>query len=804
MIALAILSVGLVGCIWILQEYRKFEEDARNLRISYIAGQKALVKEEVDRVIDYIEYQRTTTEDVLKEQIRERVYLACGLAEEIYNRYHDSRSQAEIKEMIRELLRSIRFDDGRGYYFIYDMQGNNVLLPFSPQLEGSNLWDMRDNKGLYTIRRMVALMREKGEGFLHWYWYKPGEPDNMVEKIGFSKLFAPYDWWIGTGEYIEDFEKEVQRQTLARINTIRFGDDGYIFVYDFEANTLAHYKPENLGINQWHFRDPNGIAVVQELIQLSQEEQGGFLEYVATIRPVTGEPAAKITYVRSIDTWRWTVGTGVYIDGINVILAEKRADLSRQIIRSAVVIISSLLFCFLFIVCLSRYVSGKISNNIREFTDFFEHAATDASVIDDRVIHFVEFKSLAWAANQMIEERNEATTAVAQLQQQLNRSRKMEALGVLAGGVAHDLNNVLSAIVGYPDLILAGLPIDSPQRKYIEAMRDSGLKASEIIQDLLTLARRGVNQQAVIDLNALVEGYLVSPEYLNLRSNHPNVAVEVLLASDLLGIKGSQVHLQKTVMNLVVNAAEAQPKGGIIRIRTENRYVDKPLRGYEQITEGDYVILAVEDEGVGIAEADLELIFEPFFSRKTLGRSGTGLGMAVVWGTVQDHNGFINVTTAEGQGTIFELYFPATRENVADECLPVVLEECLGSNQTILVIDDIAEQRDLAKTMLDRLGYRTETAISGEEALQRLAREQYDLLILDMIMTPGIDGLETLQKALVINPNQRAIIVSGYAETDRVQMAMELGAKKYVKKPYTIRMLAVAVKKTLWLPQNVA
>jgi signal transduction histidine kinase/CheY-like chemotaxis protein len=792
MIAMAVLAVGLVGSLWIAQEYSKFETESARLRAEYVEQQRALIKQEVDRVVDYIEYQRSTTEAALKKKLKERVDQAWASADGLYSKYRDNKSTEEIKSIIRESLRAVRFDQGRGYYFIYDMQGVNVLLPYSPQLEGRNLWDLQDSKGLYTIRRMVELVRDKGEGFLSWHWYKPGQTGRMSEKIGYSKIFAPLGWWIGSGEYIEDVEQEIQAQTLARINTIRFGADNYIFVYDFQANTLAHYKPENLGVNQWEFRDPNGVPVLQELIRGCRQQDGVFLEYMGTIRPATGQPAAKQAYARAIKEWQWMVGAGVYTDEINQILAEKRAALSLKIKRDLALVVAILALSLLCTILVSQYITGRIAANLLGFTAFFERAATGSSMIDHQSIHFAEFKGLALAANQMIDERNRAAAAIDKLREQLDRSRKMEALGVLAGGVAHDLNNVLAAVVGYPDLILASMPAAHPQRRYIEAVRDSGLKAGEIVQDLLTLARRGVVQSAVLDLNGLVRGYLASPECIRLCANTPDLRVETDLAPDLLGIKGSRVHVQKTIMNLIVNAAEAQPRGGAIRVATENRYLDQPLPGYERIHEGEYAVLLVADEGVGISEGDLAHIFEPFFSKKKLGRSGTGLGMTVVWGTVEDHGGYITVSTREGQGALFELYFPATREAISEE-EPSNLSDYQGKGQRLLVVDDLDEQRNLAKAMLERLGYRVETAAGGEIALARLAEQPVDLLLLDMIMEPGIDGLETYQRALALNPGQRAILVSGYAETDRVQQAMALGARRYLKKPYTIDGLAQAV-----------
>jgi hypothetical protein len=186
MTAIAVLSVGLVGLLWIYQEYSRFSAESLSLKEDYLAGQKAQITQEVDRVVDYIEYQRSTTEDSLKQQIKEQVYSAHAIAENIYNDYKERRTEEEIKSMIRETLRPIRFYNGRGYFFIYDMQGNNILLPFSSQLEGKNLWDLQDNRGEYTIRRMVAVIKDKGEGFLRWCKpdRRPSDPFFRIQSIG--------------------------------------------------------------------------------------------------------------------------------------------------------------------------------------------------------------------------------------------------------------------------------------------------------------------------------------------------------------------------------------------------------------------------------------------------------------------------------------------------------------------------------------------------------------------------------------------------------------------------------------------
>ncbi len=250
-----------------------------------------------------------------------------------------------------------------------------------------------------------------------------------------------------------------------------------------------------------------------------------------------------------------------------------------------------------------------------------------------------------------VSERVERERARKEHEEQLRRSRKMEALGTLAGGVAHDLNNILCGIVGYPDLLLLDCPEESPMRSALTAIKDSGERAARIVQDLLTRSRRGVVATRVVDLNQVVAAYLTSPEHARLEESRPSVRVKVDLDPGLFTIVGSETHLATSVMNLVLNAFEAMEGAGAVSLSTANRYLDRPLRGYDQVKAGDYVTLTVTDTGSGIAPEDLERVFEPFYTRKVVGRSGTGLGLAVVWGIVKDHEGYVDITSEVGKGT---------------------------------------------------------------------------------------------------------------------------------------------------------
>ncbi len=413
-------------------------------------------------------------------------------------------------------------------------------------------------------------------------------------------------------------------------------------------------------------------------------------------------------------------------------------------------------------------------------------------------IESLEFNALLQNQKRLLERTvAERTKELVRSEQKLRQLEKMEVIGTLAGGVAHDLNNILSGIVSYPELLLMKLPPDSDLRKPVQTIKRSGEKAATIVQDMLTMTRRGVAVKEVLNVNTIIREYLISPEFQKMKSYHPKIEIHKELAADVLNLSGSPVHLSKTIMNLVSNAAEAQPEGGQITIKTENIYLDKWQSEKHNVKEGDYILLQVSDWGSGISSEDLQRIFEPFYTKKVMGRSGTGLGMAVVWGTVEDHEGYIDVHSVIGDGTTFKLYFPATREKRSDRHIPTSAESIMGQYESILIVDDVAEQREIASEMLKNLQYEVDTVASGEEAIQYVQEKSVDLLILDMIMDPGIDGLETYKRILDLRPGQKAVIASGFSETDNVKMAQKLGAGPYVKKPYLIEKIGKAVREEL-------
>jgi signal transduction histidine kinase/ActR/RegA family two-component response regulator len=434
------------------------------------------------------------------------------------------------------------------------------------------------------------------------------------------------------------------------------------------------------------------------------------------------------------------------------------------------------------------YDSSDESLDILEFKDgrFFERFSCPLLRDNDVVGRVWSFRDIS--------QRKAAEEGQLVLQRQLEKAQRMESLGLLAGGVAHDLNNLLGPLVAYPEMILEELADDHPVREDIIRMGKSAEQASVVIQDLLAMARRGRYEMRPTDLNEVISAFIDSIAFRDLKSRRPKVVVEMVLASTPRIIKGSAPHLTKVIMNLIGNAIEACPVDGQVAVSTESKHLSRLFSGYSNIPEGEYVVLRVIDTGSGIAPEDIGKIFEPYFSKKKMGRSGSGLGLAVVHGIVQDHGGYYDVTSKLGHGTEFTFYFPMIGEQnpVSQEAMQDV-----RGKETVLVVDDDQDQRVLSTRLITSLGYHVTTASGGEEAVAYLKDHDVDILVLDMIMTPGIDGLETYRNVLTIKPGQRAIIATGFSSTDRVREMQRLGAGACISKPYHRDQIGQAIRDEL-------
>ncbi|RLB22610.1 MAG: hypothetical protein DRG71_06915 [Deltaproteobacteria bacterium] len=391
-----------------------------------------------------------------------------------------------------------------------------------------------------------------------------------------------------------------------------------------------------------------------------------------------------------------------------------------------------------------------------------------------------------------VTERILAQREIKKLEKQVLQAQKMEAIGTLAGGVAHDFNNILQAIFGYTQILLLSKSSDDPDVQNLKEIERAAKRASELTQQLLAFSRKVKSELKPVNLNQEV----VQVEKLLRRTIPKMIDIELHLADDLMVINADPAQLEQVMMNLCLNARDAMPEGGKIIIETENVMLDKEYcKQHLGSKVGSYVLLSLSDTGHGMDKETLEHIFEPFFTTKEVGK-GTGLVLAMVYGIVKSHGGYITCYSEPGQGTTFKIYLPVIEEEPQEWVSPKPEDTELfkGKGQTVLLVDDEETLRDLGTRILEEFGYKTIVAPNGESALEiyQANRDRIDLVILDLIM-PGMGGRQCLKKILEINPEANVIIASGYAVNGKTKEALEAGAKGFVSKPYEVRQFLKTV-----------
>ncbi len=397
------LLVCFLGYFWIYEEYLRLNREAQNIETEHIETQKQLMKDEVQRTINYVAFMKSQAQQRIRREIREYVYGAHAMAGRLYELNRGSMTEQELERLLVETLRPIRFEQGRIYYFATGLDGVEQLFPDRPEMEQKDLIDLQDSHGRYVVRDLVNLVREQGEGFYEYTWTKPGKEGGDFPKISFVKYFEPFDWFIGTGEYLDDIESDLKKEALERISRISFGNEGYIFVMRNDGLILCHPDKKLVGTNIIDLTDPQGVPLGRELISASRRSGGGYVKYTWP-KLSTGVQTQKLSYAVSFQEWGWVIGTGVYLDDLELAIAAEQKGYRQTVLRQMLFIIVLFISFIIISLLIARFISKKTQTGIDSFMTFFRRAATSYEKIDTDVLTFNEFRTIGEYANKLVDD----------------------------------------------------------------------------------------------------------------------------------------------------------------------------------------------------------------------------------------------------------------------------------------------------------------------------------------------------------------------------------------------------------------
>ncbi|MDC7240893.1 MAG: response regulator, partial [Spirochaetales bacterium] len=379
-----------------------------------------------------------------------------------------------------------------------------------------------------------------------------------------------------------------------------------------------------------------------------------------------------------------------------------------------------------------------------------------------------------------------------ELQHQLAQSQKMETIGQLAGGVAHDFNNMLTGIIGSTELIEHSFGGNSKLMQWLEIIKDASKSLTNLNGKLLAFSRRGKAVSTAIDVHSVIHSVISILE----RSIDRKISIETKLDSDHVLIVGDPSLLQNAFLNMAINARDAMPDGGVLTFSTSSMYLDRDFNiEMEKLDPGFYIEVAISDTGTGIPAEIIDNIFDPFFTTKEVGK-GTGLGLAAVYGTVKEHGGIIKIFSKEGTGTVFKIYLPIASKQIENNNIKD--SSLLSGNETIMLVEDESIIRATTYGMLTSLGYKVILAEDGVAAIKNFQeyRDGIDLVILDMVM-PNMGGRETLFRLIELDPEVKIILTSGFSSDNFSDDFMNTHSQGFIQKPYHFLELSKKIREVL-------
>jgi len=595
----------------------EFDKMRKNIEEKFISEKKQIIKEQISNLSNYIVSEQRDIVENLKKSLIERVHEAHTITTNIYNQYKDTHTKEEITLMIRTALKDIRFNNQRGYFFVYDNKAVNIIHPLIPQLEGKNLINHQDTKGVYVLRESLHLLKNNDESYQEWHWRKIKGDPREFKKIGFVKNIYELNWFLGTGEYIEDFSKDMQQKVINQIEKFRFGKNSYFIVTDQNNNYISHINKKLIGKNALEkLQDMNDVVSIKK-IQNTIKKKEGFVT-LDFFKPNSNEISSKIIYLKTIPKWNWIISTGFYKDDIQFVIDSQKEKLTNkynQNIRNVLIVATIVTIILLFI---SFYISNIIER---------------------------KFKRYKVSIQRHIKENQKQYELLAQ-------KTKLAAMGEMLENIAHQWRQPLSVIETASSSIEMYKEMDILNDKFLDEMvgtiSTSAQHLSHTIEDFRDFFKPD-KQQTVFNIKDSMQKTF---NLLKLQLKAKNITVVQEIKE--IQIKGFERELLQVLLNIINNAKDA----------LEN--VDKERYIFIEIyEENNNAVIKIKDNAGGIQKEIIERIFEPYFTTKHQSQ-GTGIGLYMSQEIISRHmKGVITVDNEtytykdkEYTGACFEVYLP--------------------------------------------------------------------------------------------------------------------------------------------------
>lgn len=584
-------SALIIALVYLVNQYT-FNNEIKKLKNEFIKTNKELVKNEVEKVYDFILHQQEQTTQLLKKNIKENVNIAHTLISEIY-RQNQHQSHKNIKKIIKKSLQDLRFNDGIGYFFIVSKEGEMIFHPFLPQLENTNVLEIQDPNGTFLFKDMVALIKEKNETFYEWYWYKPNEKTHQEKKIGYLKNIDGLDWFIGSGYYIDDFETTLKEEIFKYTPKINFGQNGFIFIIDYEGTMLSNKNQTLIGKNVLYDQDKVGKYFVQQMIDIAQKGNG-YINYYDPNLPKE-KTFLKTSFIKGVSNWNFLIGAGFNENELNSKIQEKQELLNKA---NDEYIINMLIISFV-ITLLLTFIALYISKIIQTL--------------------FIKYKN---KIAKEIHKNHEKDMMIAQ-------QSKMNALGDMIGNIAHQWRQPLSTITTASSGLLLkhefGDLHDEDLTTFTQLIDDNAQYLSKTIEEFKEFFDQKKSKE-IFNVAHTVEKTLniVSSQFT---AHH----IQVISHIQEVRIYGMENALMQMLINIFNNSKEA----------FDNSKLEKKLIFLDIYQKKDKICIEIKDNAYGIKPSILNRIFEPYFTTKFKSQ-GIGIGLYMCYEMITKHfNGTI-------------------------------------------------------------------------------------------------------------------------------------------------------------------